>query len=510
MPTTPNVLFIISDQHNAKVLGCKGHPDVKTPNLDRLAGEGVRFENAVTQNTICTPSRVSYLSGQYCHNHGYYGLSGPRPPSLPTLFGHLRRHGYATAAIGKIHCPEYWVEDDCDVFHETCACSIGGRSHAYAAFLRERGKLELEDHGRMAEFGDRGRQSMEGRPSPLTYEESQEGWIAATTIEFMRDSVEAGKPFIVQASLPRPHQCTAPSEPFWSMYDGMALTMPGNADYEMVNKAPHLVASAARWRRGDWTLLEPPGFEAGRKRKMQGYLGAVSQVDHAVGQMVDWLDANGLAENTIVVYTADHGDYACEHGIMEKAPGICSDAITRIPHIWRWRGRFQAGHVADELVETVDLSTTVCALAGVPAMATSDGRDISHLLQGKAGEVRDVAVTEFAWSRSVRKGRFRLVAYPKAMFAEEYPDGFGELYDLDADPWEMKNLYFEPDHQSTVAELTKDLLDWLVTTTRPVTTLGLPPQPPDPQHVTRYKCVVAQDGKLNPSRLHEVRTKNYL
>jgi len=101
----PNVLFILSDQHNAKVLGHRGHPDVKTPNLDRLAAEGVRFDNAITQNPICTPSRVSYLSGQYCHNHGYYGLSGPNPNGLPTVLGHFRRTGYRTGAMGKIHNP---------------------------------------------------------------------------------------------------------------------------------------------------------------------------------------------------------------------------------------------------------------------------------------------------------------------------------------------------------------------------------------------------------------------
>ena len=90
MSGRPNILFILSDQHNAKVLGCKGHPDVKTPNLDRMAGEGVRFENAITQNPICTPSRVCWLSGQYCHNHGYYGLSGPNPKGLPTVLGYFK------------------------------------------------------------------------------------------------------------------------------------------------------------------------------------------------------------------------------------------------------------------------------------------------------------------------------------------------------------------------------------------------------------------------------------
>lgn len=208
----PNILFILADQHNAKVLGHQGHPDVRTPHLDRLAAEGVRFDNAICQNPICTPSRTCFLSGQYCHNHGYYGLSGPNPNGLPNILGHFRLAGFRTAAIGKIHCPEYWIEDDADVFHETCGCSIGGRSKAYEQFLRERGKLELEDHIGLTEFGDRGIQSMEGRPSPLTFEESQEGWIAAQTIAFMKESAVAGRSFFAHASLPRPHQCTAPSE----------------------------------------------------------------------------------------------------------------------------------------------------------------------------------------------------------------------------------------------------------------------------------------------------------
>lgn len=491
----PNVLFILSDQHNAKVLGHKDHPDVKTPCLDRLASEGVRFDNAVTQNPICTPSRVSWLSGQYCHNHGYYGLSGPNPGGLPTLLGHFRRHGYTTSAVGKIHCPEYWVEDDAENFHETCNCSIGGRSAKYTQFLQDRGKLELEDHLLMPEFGETGRQSMEGRPSPLSFQEAQEGWIAHETIRFMKEAVGQGKPFLAHASLPRPHQCTAPSEPFWSMYEGVDLTLPPNADYPMEGKAPHLNEAAEGWRKGEWTLLDPKTFEAGRLRKLRGYLGAVSQVDHAVGVMLDALAEMGIAENTIVVYSSDHGDYACEHGIMEKAPGICSDAITRVPSLWRWPGQFQAGHVAEELVESVDFATTVCKLAGLPELLTADGKDIGPLLRGGSGEVRSIAVTEFAWSRSVRKGRYRLVYYPPEQFHEDYPEGFGELYDLQEDPWEMTNHYFDPAYADVVREIQRDLLDWLVTTTRPKTLLTKSePDPPTDQLLHRYHHAVCKDG----------------
>ena len=299
MSKKPNILFIISDQHNAKVLGHKGHPNVKTPNLDRLAAEGVSFDNAITQNPICTPSRVSYLSGQYCHNHGYYGLSGPNPGGLPTVLGHFQRAGYRTGAIGKIHCPAYWVEDDCDHFRETGGGSIGGNPE-YGAYLSEKGVLQDADYGRFQEQPP-GAQSWDGRVSRMTYEDTPEAWIARETIGFMTQTVSEGKPFFVQASLPRPHQIYAPSEPFWSMYDESELVLPPNAEYDMAHKSPHLRHMAESVKDGSWTLFEPRTFEAGRLRKLHGYLGCVTQVDYAIGQMLDWLEEFGLQENTIVI-----------------------------------------------------------------------------------------------------------------------------------------------------------------------------------------------------------------
>jgi arylsulfatase A-like enzyme len=506
----PNILFIVADQHNAKVLGHCGHANVRTPHLDGMAAEGVSCRNAITQNPICTPSRVSFLSGQYCHNHGYYGLSGPNPGGLPNVFGHFRQAGYTTAAIGKIHCPAYWVEDQTDVFHETCGCSIGGRSPAYSRFLHACGKAELEDHVALTEFGDRGRQSMEGRPSQLSFDESQEGWIANTAIDTMRQAADRGQPFLVHASLPRPHQCTAPSQEFWDLYEGVDLELPPNADYDMADKAPNLRRSAEHWRRGEWTLFEPSGFEAGRRRKLRGYLGAVSQVDHAVGRMLGFLRAQGLADNTIVVYSADHGDYACEHAIMEKAPGICSDAITRVPMIWWGGGRMAAGHVASELVELVDISTTLCALSGVAPMETADGVDISPLLAGGSGERHAAAGTEFAWSKSLRQGRYRYVHYPPQMFAEEHPDGFCELYDLEADPWEMHNLSRDPAYADTVAMMRHELLNWLITTARPATVHPCPVSSLNSQRRERYHHVVNADAKIAPTHLTLMAGANYL
>ena len=518
--TQPNILFIVSDQHNAKVLGHKGHPDVQTPYLDRMAREGCRFDNAITQNPICTPSRVSFLSGQYPHNHGYYSLSGPNPGGLPNIFGHFRSAGYFTAAMGKIHCPQYWVEDDCDIFHESNswrAGSVVGRSAAYTRFLRERGVEHLEDHILLPEFGERGRQSVEGRPSPLKFDESQEGWLADTAIETMQQAASREQPFLLHVSFPRPHQCTTPCQEFWDLYNPTQLSLPPNADYDLeaAKKAPHMIASARRWRESDWQLFEPKTFESGRMRKLRGYLGAVSQVDAAVGKLLDYLRGSGQPENTIVVYTSDHGDYAAEHGIMEKAPGICSDAITRVPLIWWAPGRIKAGGAVDDIVELVDISNTLCSLAGVDLMETSDGRDISRLLAGERSADERVGVTEFAWSKSIRKGQFRLVHYPGAMFPEAYPDGFGELYDLAADPWEMRNLYFDAEYADLVAGLRADLLEWLITSTRPRTVSGVNSSRFDTpelnrQRVQRYQTVVNHDGKINPKLLPSAKNKNYL
>jgi choline-sulfatase/uncharacterized sulfatase len=494
MAERPNVLFVLSDQHNAKVVGYAGHPDVFTPNLDRLAAEGVRFDNAIVQNPICTPSRMCYISGQYCHNHGYYGLSGPNPGSLPTLLGHFRRAGYRTGAIGKIHCPEYWVEDDSDVFLEVSVSGRNDRSE-YASYLRERGTLDdyLQDvkllHSRRGAF--------EGFAARQTYRDSRDGWAAARGIDFMRDTAERGQPFFLHVSLQKPHSVYAPAREFWDLYDEDELTLPPNADYEMTDKSPHMRRMAERFRQGDWTLYEPRTFEAGRLRKLHGYLGCVTHMDHAVGELLDWLRESGLEEDTIVVYGSDHGDYAIEHGLMEKAPGICSDAITRVPFVWRWPGRIAAGHTVEGIVETVDMSTTLCSLAGLEPMVTSDGNDLSHLLRGGSEPVKQLGVTEFAWSKSVRKGRYRYVHYPPEMFPEEYPDGFGELYDLEADPWEMENLYFEPEHQGVVQELRADLLNWLLTTTRVRTMQRI--QVKGRWTGTRYKQTYEPDGKFLPA-----------
>lgn len=502
MPAARNLLFILADQLNARCLGHAGHPQVRTPHLDALAAAGLRCTDAVCANPICTPSRVSFLSGQYCHNHGYYGLCGPGPASLPSLLSHCRAHGLLTAAIGKIHCPAGWVESACDVFHETGNTSVGGRSPAYEAFLGDR--LALEDHIGMPEFGKAGLQSMDSRPSPLSFAESQEGWIAAESIRTMQRASAEGRPFAIHASLPRPHQCTAPSREFWDMYDDDPLLPPtADLDPAAAGKSPHLIEQAAHWRKRDWALLEPRDRDAARRRKVRGYHAAISQVDAAVGMMLEHLRRSGLDRDTLVVFSTDHGEYVTGWGVMEKAPGICADAVTRIPLLLAGPG-VQSGAVCNDLVHAVDVAPTACALLGLPVMPTVDGVDLSPRCAGAdAPAPHAVAVTEFAWSRAIRKGRWRLVWYPRAMFRATHPHGFGELYDLVEDPWEMRNRWADPALRPVVAELERELMEWLVTTTRPVTSLG-------PGRLHPGADAVQADGRIRGDDLLQTGLRNYL
>lgn len=454
-----NVVEVIADQHQAACMGCEGHPQVITPNMDRLASEGVRFEHAYTQNPICTPSRVSILSGQYCHNHGYYGLSGPRPDALPSFFSHFREKGYRTAGIGNLHTPDdprNWLEKHLDLYMDCFNWVDGSSETPRHAELRKLGLLEKEDFTLIEKRRDL---LLEGMPSQLAFDLSQEGWSVRQAIRFIDDC--QGEPFCMQVSLERPHQPFFPDRQFWEMYPD-DLDLPPTIDQDPSKRPPHFKAAYKHFHEFKWPI-EPIGFEEGARRMWRGYLASITHVDHALGLLLDHLDESGLADETLVIYHADHGGYSGTHGIMEKAPGICSESVCRVPFIWRVPGVTKAGSTCRELVENVDIGPTIAALCGLPPMDTVDGRDISQMLRGDPTPVREVAVTENPWSKALRWKEWRFVHYQPEMFEKE---DVGELYDLSKDPEETENLYHDPEHQGTVQQCRRLLLEWIIRTTR--------------------------------------------
>jgi arylsulfatase len=496
-----NVLFVISDQHHAGCIGSEGHPQAMTPNLDRLTRMGVRFRHAYTQNTICTPSRVSILSGQYCHNHGYYGLAGPRPNGLPSFLSHFRQHSYRTAGIGKLHTPNDphdWLIDHVDLFDECYTHGAAKTPSAYFQYLQRLGLCDKEDSIRIPELP--GEQQLEGRASLLPYEHCVEGWCVSEAIKFIDQS--KAQPFCMEVSLPRPHQCYTPDKRFWDLYPD-DLELPDTFYDNCSHRTPDFRKKVQEYRSWEW-CFEPKTFEAGARRAWRGYLAAITQVDHSLGLLMNHLEKQNLLHNTIIIYDSDHGAYSGQFGVPEKAPGICSEAVCRVPLIWYVPGLTRQGHVSNELVENIDIPTTIASLCGLAPMETTDGKDITSLLQGSQTPVRQVAVTENPWSKSIRWENWRLVHYPSEMY-----DGqdFGELYDIHNDPKERNNLYRSSDHQPMVNQGRKLLLDWLIGTTRNKTIW-----PTVSESGSMYD--LAADGKevnwAGPRKRKEIRSIAYL
>jgi len=489
-PNRPNILFLFSDQHNAKCLSIAGHPDVKTPNLDQLAREGVRFTHAFCQNPICTPSRTSYMSGLYCHNHGHYGNNGPEPHMLLSLFSHAKAHGYRTGAFGKIHTPDNWIEPHLDAEADMMKKGGGG----YKDYLDKLGLGDQRDDGSYPEYKGRGGQPLDARPARLPFEHIVDRYYTDRLIEFLRSN-PAGQPFCAWLTVPHPHETYVPAKEFWDMYDENKITLPPNANDLLTDKSPQTQQRLAQ-RQPNWPgwIFEPKDWEHGRRRVLRGYYGCVSMMDACMGLVMKELKALGMDENTIVIYAADHGDFAGEHGIIEKAPGLAYDAITRVPFIWRWPRRVPSGKTCEELVESVDFLPTVCALAGLPVPAQCDGYDITELLKGENAPVREAAFTENPWGKCIRKKDWKLVHYPRQMYPD-MKEEVGELYDMVNDPWEMKNLFRDPAQQERIAQLRRELMDWLITTAH-VVDMNPPAAAFDPRNTAKVRANAPQTDGL--------------
>jgi arylsulfatase A-like enzyme len=430
----------------------------------------LRFNAAYCQNPICTPSRVSILTGQYCHNHGYYGLGGPTPPRPPTnLLGHLRAQGYRTAAFGKLHLPNApcnLIAADVDVFGEAYESPDGDLDHSdFLRGLTARGLRHLEDswHNDSGHYQP-GRLSWDARPSDLPYEDTMERWAASQAMAFMAAADD--RPFCVQVCFQRPHHPLLPQRQFWDLYPA-DLPLPSTYDQDPSHRPPHFQEMWRYSRSIHWDHAQPGDDErAGPRRAWRGTLACISQMDDIVGRLVVHLRERGLEQDTIVIYLSDHGAYHGVHGLVEKAPGICADAVCRIPFIWRVPGLTPAGTLSEALVEAIDLAPTVATLCGVPPMDSADGEDLSALLGGAAGPGKAGVLTENPWSKALRWDRWRYVRHPPALFNGADHD---ELYTLESDPLETRNLARDPAHRDLLLEARGRLIDHLAATQRVVT-----------------------------------------
>ncbi len=466
MTERPNILLIVTDQQRWDSLGCYGTPGVHTPNLDRLADAGRRYDRCYINGTICTPSRASLWTGKHLPGHGVYALHDCLPEDEVLFPDRLRDAGYTTALFGKLHVSGILREadrrhphDGFDVY-EWASDPSGpwGLDNAYLKWMEERDpdlRQRIREHG----------QDAGPFPEPL----HMTTWAAERTIAYLEDREGRDPPFFCCMSVFDPHSpyTNCPPE-FEDVLDISALPSVVASDESFEHRPV-----AHRMER-DWgtKVPEPRTLEAWRV----GYHAAVALIDKQVGRVLDALEETGQAERTVVMFTSDHGDMLGDHGLMTKG-AYFYDACTRVPLLIR--APCQQPSVVETPCQLLDIAATCLHLAGVdePAVRSwsPDGR---NLLADDELRDRNRAACLYRNSGNSRKpdgyrGYFdpaihasMWVEMPYKMSVSHTPEprdehARGELYDLIADPEECENLWHDPAHTETRARLLCRLTDWL-------------------------------------------------
>lgn len=431
----PNVLLLVSDDL-ATTLGCYGFPAAKTPHLDALAARGVRFERAYCQFPHCNPSRSSFLTGlrpgttRVTNNEDNLYTNLPGVMTLPRHFG---EHGYATARCGKIfHLGVPSGEESMD---DPQAWDFGEPFKSELPYPPKRVSEVKVTAGK--------KQGLPWQEIPCPDDDLVDGGHAKLAIEWLEQR-DAGKPFFLAVGFHRPHLPLVAPAKYFDLYPLDSITLPdAPADDEADIPAP-----ARNGAVPGYALSATPEQ---RRAAIRGYLATVSYMDAQAGRVLDAVQRLGLAENTIVIFTSDHGWHLGEHGLWHKRSLFEESA--RVPLIVSTPGMRTRGQTSAGLVELIDLFPTLCDLTGVPALATLQGKSLRLLLDDPRATLHDAAFTQARrgkdaehWGRSVRTTRWRCTEW------DEGRSGL-ELYDHDADPHEYTNLADRPEYATTLGEL---------------------------------------------------------
>lgn len=456
----PNVLLILVDDLKPS-FGAYGDDFVHSPNLDRLAARGMRFDRAYCNQAVCAPSRNNLLTGSRSTSLGIYSLSTNFRNAVPdavTLPQYFMQHGYHTAGVGKVfhvghgntEDPQSWSEP----FHPEKVIDYALEESTGGELTREEAYFSNQALDRIGELP----RGAAWERADVADEEYADGKIAQEGIERLRRFKKEGKPFLLALGFTKPHLPFCAPEKYWALYDDVDLPMP--TTHEFPEGAPPY---AGKEKHGELNQYKPipqnPPLDAAVERQLvQGYYASLSYMDAQVGRVLDELDELGLADNTIVVLWGDHGYHLGDHGAWTKHTNY--EQANRIPILFAGPGVTTLGSDSSALVETVDIYPTLAALAGLPTPdgpQPIDGMSLAGILSGEQEEVRDHAYHAFPrpgqrLGRAVRTSRYRLVEWKRF-------DGKGkpeyELYDYQSDPLETRNL--AKDHPDVVKSLRQKL-----------------------------------------------------
>ncbi len=481
----PNILLITSDQQHWNTLSCLG-AQVRTPNLDRLASQGVRFDRAYCVNPTCTPTRASIITGLYPSQHGAWSLGTKLPESVPTLGGYLGEAGYRTALVGKAHFQQLFdhpewsslesnpLMQDLDFWRKFNGPFYGfehielARNHTdefhvgqhYALWMEEKGCKNWRDYFQKPA----GNQDPQRHKWLIPEEYHYDTWIAERTNALIEQYSSKSESFFLWASFLDPHPPYLVPEPWDTMYDPDSIDVPQVTPGEHDKSAPHIKL----------TQIEDPDFspwkESGQgchgfhshvrdrgklAKDVAVYYGMISLMDKYIGKILDKLDELGLSENTVVVFTTDHGHFFGQHGLVAKGAFHYEDMI-KVPFIVRWPGKDPSCATSNAMQSLVDLAPTFMSVAGLDVPRTMTGIDQSKVWSGRAESARDHVVVENHHEpttihlKTYVDDRYKLTVY--------YNREYGELFDLEEDPGEIRNLWDEPELAQLKAELITKLL----------------------------------------------------
>lgn len=490
MSNAPNILLITSDQQHWNTLGAS-NPEISTPNLDRLAREGTVFSRAYCPNPTCTPSRSSIVTGMYPSQHGAWTLGTKLLEDRHTVGEDFKQAGYRTALVGKAHfqplksteqypsLEAYPVLQDLDYWrrfngpfygfdHVELARNHTNEAHVgqhYALWMEEQGCANWRDYF-LPPTGTMDPAVTYKWPIPEKYHYN--AWIADRTNALLDNYKKDDAPFFLWSSFFDPHPEYLAPEPWDTMYDPDKLTIPSAAPGEHDRNPPHF--GLTQEENPDFSHLGETGFgihgyrshhyyeygakfrltDADRKKLVAVYYGMISLMDKYIGRILDKLDELGLADNTLVVFTTDHGHFFGQHGLQAKG-GFHYEDLIKLPFIVRYPGHVPAGATSNAIQSLVDLAPTFLSFSGLPIPPAMTGVDQKDVWLGAKDKAREHAICEFRHEpttihqKTYVDQRYKITLY--------YNQTYGELFDLEEDPGELRNLWDDPEHAELKGEL---------------------------------------------------------
>ncbi|MCY4540451.1 MAG: sulfatase-like hydrolase/transferase [Chloroflexi bacterium] len=462
----PNILILYTDQQRWDTLGVNGNAEILTPNLDALAASGATFTHHFVQNPVCMPSRISMLSGRYPSSLGITRMGVPAPQDLLTLPRILRTYGYRGANIGKLHFLPHANRDhrsphpDYGFDHLEISDEPGVYEDAYRAWVRQRAPDQMDAisagippatriwnrtmgiKDEVAHRGDpEGRFDFDGG-IPFAADDglTHSAFVAEQTINFIQQ--QGNQPFLCIAGFYSPHAPWMTPQKYLDLYDPGSLSIP-EFPPEIDEQRP----------------VEPgKNFsDAHLRRAKQGYFAMISEVDHYVGKILAALDAAGQRENTIIVFTSDHGEWLGSH--LKFGKGYpADDAVSRVPLVMS-APNGKPGQRVDGIVEAVDILPTLLNLAGIQTPPTLPGTSLGDAVMNGAEVGKGVALTEGDGWKCLRDREYRYLIHS---------DGRECLWHLATDPGEYVDVVDGPAHQSALARCRRQLLERLLQMERPL------------------------------------------